>query len=215
VTPHQDLVNAEAETDSVAAQLPTLGQQEAQLVNALSLLLGAPPDSLREELSTSQPTSRRYRVVPLGIPSELARRRPDIRAPRRSSKPRPLRLGIAVAQLYPSITLTGSFGLQALQFGNLGELERASIRLWSELDVCRCLKAANCGEPWNCARRATGGGDRLSEDRAAGLARCRQCPDRLQHGTGAPAAPDIARRSIAKKCCALPSNAIAAASILI
>jgi NodT family efflux transporter outer membrane factor (OMF) lipoprotein len=119
VAPHQDLVSAEAETDSVASQLPTLGQQEAQLVNALSLLLGAPPDSLREELSTSQPSKSAPPLVPLGIPSELARRRPDIRGAEARLQAATAQVGVAVAELYPSITLTGSFGLQALQFGNL------------------------------------------------------------------------------------------------
>jgi NodT family efflux transporter outer membrane factor (OMF) lipoprotein len=120
LTPHQDLASAETETDSVAAQLPPLGQQEAQLVNALSLLLGAPPDSLREELATAPPAQPAPPPpVPLGIPSELARRRPDIRSAEAKLQAATAQIGVAVAELYPSITLTGSFGLQALQFGNL------------------------------------------------------------------------------------------------
>jgi NodT family efflux transporter outer membrane factor (OMF) lipoprotein len=120
LTPHQDLVSAQTETDSVASQLPTLGQQEAQLLNALSLLLGAPPDSLREELSMAQQPQTALPAVPLGIPSELARRRPDIRSAEAKLAAATAQVGVAVAQLYPSITLTGSFGLQALQFSNLG-----------------------------------------------------------------------------------------------
>jgi NodT family efflux transporter outer membrane factor (OMF) lipoprotein len=120
LTPHQDLASAETETDSVAAQLPPLGQQEAQLVNALSLLLGTPPDSLREELATT-PSAKPAPPppVPLGIPSELARRRPDIRSAEAKLQAATAQIGVAVAELYPSVTLTGSFGLQALQFGNL------------------------------------------------------------------------------------------------
>jgi NodT family efflux transporter outer membrane factor (OMF) lipoprotein len=120
LTPHQDLLTAETEVDSLSAQLPTLGQQEAQLVNALSLLLGAAPDSLREELSAPQPLRSALPPVPLGIPSELARRRPDIRSAEAKLQASTAQVGVAVAELYPSITLTGSFGLQALQFGNLG-----------------------------------------------------------------------------------------------
>jgi NodT family efflux transporter outer membrane factor (OMF) lipoprotein len=119
VAPHEDLASAEAEADSAASQLPTLGQQEAQLVNALSLLLGEPPDSLREELSTPQQSQPPLPAVPLGIPSELARRRPDIRSAEAKLQAATAQIGVAVAELYPSITLTGSFGMQALQFGNL------------------------------------------------------------------------------------------------
>jgi len=120
LTPQQDLLSAQTETDSVASQLPTLGQQEAQLLNALSLLLGAPPDSLREELSVAGQPHEALPAVPLGIPSELARRRPDIRSAEAKLQAATAQVGVAVAQLYPSITLTGSFGLQALQFSNLG-----------------------------------------------------------------------------------------------
>lgn len=120
LTPHQDLVNAEAELAGVAAQRPPLDQQEAQLINALSLLVGAAPDSLREELINPQPMQSELPIVPLGIPSELARRRPDIRSAEAKLQAATAQVGIAVAQLYPSVTLTGSFGLQALDFSNLG-----------------------------------------------------------------------------------------------
>jgi NodT family efflux transporter outer membrane factor (OMF) lipoprotein len=120
LTPHQDVATANAEADSVASQLPVLGQQEAQLVNALSLLLGAPPDSLREELATAQSQESTPPSVPLGIPSELARRRPDIRSAEAKLQVATAQIGVAAAELYPSITLNGSFGMQALQLSNLG-----------------------------------------------------------------------------------------------
>lgn len=120
LAPQQDLASEEAEVDNVASELPPLGQQEAQLVNALSLLLGAPPDSLREELGPVQSAPSARPAVPLGIPSELARRRPDIRSAEAKLQVATAQIGVAAAELYPSITLDGSFGLQALQFSNLG-----------------------------------------------------------------------------------------------
>jgi len=135
LTPHEDLVSAETEVDSVASQLPTLGQQEAQLVNALSLLLGTPPDSLREELSTPQIAPPALPSVPLGIPSELARRRPDIRSAEAKLQVATAQVGVAVAELYPSITLTGSFGLQALQFSNLGSWSARQYALGPSLTL--------------------------------------------------------------------------------
>jgi NodT family efflux transporter outer membrane factor (OMF) lipoprotein len=120
LTPKQDLVNAEAEVANVAARLPGFGQQEAQLINALSLLLGAAPDALRAELAAPATSQSELPAVPLGVPSDLARRRPDIRRAEAKLHAATAQIGVAVAELYPSISLTGSFGLQALQFSNLG-----------------------------------------------------------------------------------------------
>jgi NodT family efflux transporter outer membrane factor (OMF) lipoprotein len=120
VTPQQDLISAQSEVDYVGSQLPALGQQEAQLINALSLLLGAAPDALREELLAAGPPPITLPQVPLGMPSELARRRPDIRSAEAKLQAATAQIGVAVAALYPSITLTGSFGLQALDFAKLG-----------------------------------------------------------------------------------------------
>jgi NodT family efflux transporter outer membrane factor (OMF) lipoprotein len=138
LAPHQDLVSAEAEIDSVASQLPLLGQQEAQLVNALSLLLGLPPDALKEELAnTDAPpsTAADLPIVPLGIPSELARRRPDIRSAEAKLQAATAQIGVAVSQLYPSLTLTGSFGLQALQFNKLGSWSARQYALGPSLTL--------------------------------------------------------------------------------
>jgi len=135
VTPQQDLANADAETDNVASQLPGLGQQEAQLINALSLLLGAPPDALREQLAAASALPPTPPSVPLGLPSELARRRPDIRAAESRLQAATAQVGVAVAELYPSITLTGSFGLQALQFSNLGSWSARQYALGPSLTL--------------------------------------------------------------------------------
>ena len=135
VAPHQDLVSAEAEVESVSSQLPTLGQQEAQLLNALSLLLGAPPDALRGELATPRQSAPALPTVPLGVPSELARRRPDIRSAEAKLQAATAQVGVAAAELYPSITLTGSFGLQALQFGNLGSWSARQYALGPSLTL--------------------------------------------------------------------------------
>ena len=120
---------------NVAAQLPALGQQEAQLINALSLLLGAAPDALGAELSAPATTHAELPEVPLGMPSELARRRPDIRSAEAKLHAATAQIGVAVAQMYPSISLTGSFGLQALQFSNLGSWSARQYALGPSLTL--------------------------------------------------------------------------------
>jgi NodT family efflux transporter outer membrane factor (OMF) lipoprotein len=116
VTTNLDVANAQAQLSTTLAGIPTLEQQEAQLINAVSLLLGMPPKALRAELETAQPVPPVPPVVPVGLPSELARRRPDVRMAEAQLHAATANIGVARAAFYPSITLSGSFGLQALEF---------------------------------------------------------------------------------------------------
>ncbi|MBV9248923.1 MAG: efflux transporter outer membrane subunit, partial [Acetobacteraceae bacterium] len=115
VTTDLDVANASAQVRTTAAQLPNLEQQEAALINAISLLLGQPPNALRRELIAAKPVPPVPPRVPVGLPSELARRRPDIRQAEAQLHAATADIGVAVADFYPSVTLSGSVGLQALQ----------------------------------------------------------------------------------------------------
>src|SRR5580704_10609758 len=75
-----DVENAAAQVESVRAQIPQLQQQESEYINALSLLLDQPPGALKSELGVRTSVRIGPPRIPLGIPSELAGRRPDIRA---------------------------------------------------------------------------------------------------------------------------------------
>jgi NodT family efflux transporter outer membrane factor (OMF) lipoprotein len=118
VTTDLDVANASAQLRTTLAQIPSLEQQEAQTINALSLLLGQPPNALRTELATPKPVPPVPPQVPVGLPSELARRRPDIRQAEAQLHAATADIGVAEANFYPSLSLTGSFGLQSLQFKN-------------------------------------------------------------------------------------------------
>jgi len=115
VTTDLDVANASAQVRTTAAQIPFLQQQEAAGINALSLLLGDPPNALRTELADPKPVPPVPPVVPVGFPSELARRRPDIMQAEAQLHAATANVGVAVAAFYPTVTLTGSVGLQALQ----------------------------------------------------------------------------------------------------
>jgi NodT family efflux transporter outer membrane factor (OMF) lipoprotein len=116
VTTDLDVANASAQLRTTAAQIPALEQREAALINALSLLLGQGPNALRAELVKHRPVPPVPPKVPVGLPSELARRRPDIRQAEAQLHAATANIGVAVAAFYPSVTLSGSVGLQALQF---------------------------------------------------------------------------------------------------
>ncbi len=108
VTTQLDVENAAAEAASIRAQLPDLENQESMEINALSLLLDEPPGSLRSELAQAKPIPPAPPRVPLGIASELARRRPDIREAEAQLHAATADIGVAVADFYPSVKLNGT-----------------------------------------------------------------------------------------------------------
>ena len=123
VTTDLDVANAAAQVRSTAATIPPLEQQEAEFINALSLLLGQPPNALRAELAEPKPVPPVPPRVPVGLPSELALRRPDIREAEAQLHAATADIGVAVANFYPKVTLSGSLGLQALQPWRMFELD--------------------------------------------------------------------------------------------
>jgi NodT family efflux transporter outer membrane factor (OMF) lipoprotein len=119
VTTTLDVSNALSQLSTTLSQIPVLEQQEAQLINALSLLLGMPPNGLRAELQTPRAVPPVPPRVPVGLPSELARRRPDVREAEARLHATTANIGVATAAFYPSVTLSGSTGLQSLQLASL------------------------------------------------------------------------------------------------
>src|SRR5262249_21932447 len=95
------------------AGLPALDRQITQDVNALSRLIGREPDALRAELEAARPLPAAPPAVPVGLPSDLARRRPDVREAEARLHAAVARAGVAKAELYPTLTLGGPFGFQS------------------------------------------------------------------------------------------------------
>jgi NodT family efflux transporter outer membrane factor (OMF) lipoprotein len=110
-----DVESAAAQVESVRAQIPQLEAQEVQGINTISLLLGAPPLAFSDELSRAKAVPPNPPRVPIGLPSELARRRPDIRSAEAQLHAATANIGVAIAEFYPSVRLNGSPTLQALE----------------------------------------------------------------------------------------------------
>lgn len=115
-----DVANARGQAEATAATIPPLEQQEQGLMNAIALLLGAPPGALAAELQDPRPVPPVPPLVPVGLPSDLARRRPDIREAEARLHAATADIGVAEADFFPRITLSGSFALQATQIKDLG-----------------------------------------------------------------------------------------------
>jgi NodT family efflux transporter outer membrane factor (OMF) lipoprotein len=116
-----DLSVQQAQLSNVRAQIPLLERRETMLENALAFMVGADPRSLNEMLSESQSMPTMPAVVSTGLPSELARRRPDIRRAEARLHAATADIGVAVADLYPRISLTGSYAHQSLNASDFAE----------------------------------------------------------------------------------------------
>jgi NodT family efflux transporter outer membrane factor (OMF) lipoprotein len=130
-----DVENAAAQVESIRAQIPTLEQQESQYLNAVSLLLNQPPGALRSELGRPKSVPLAPPRVPVGIPSELARRRPDIRAAEAQLHTATADIGVAVASFYPTVQLNGTVGFDALDIRKLWQLSSLQYMAGPSLTV--------------------------------------------------------------------------------
>jgi NodT family efflux transporter outer membrane factor (OMF) lipoprotein len=114
-----DLAQARAQQATIAATLPPLRTQEAELINVIGLLLGYAPRALEAELRRSQMVPRVPRKVPVGLPGSLVRRRPDVREAEARLHEATAQTGVAVANFYPDVTLNGAVGVESLTLTNL------------------------------------------------------------------------------------------------
>ncbi|MEB0108448.1 efflux transporter outer membrane subunit [Pseudomonas sp. MH9.3] len=115
-----DVAEAAAQVATIEARLPELQQRQDQLINALSLLMGEPPQALHAQLSKDAAVPQTPRQVAIGLPSQLAERRPDIRQAEARLHAATANIGVAKGDFYPRITLSGSLGSQALQLADFG-----------------------------------------------------------------------------------------------
>lgn len=112
MAPLTDVENARAQLSSLNAQLPQYQAQERQAMNGLAVLLGKSPGALDSELASVKPLPALPKLVSVGIPSTLARRRPDIRQAEATLHAQTANIGVAVAELFPSLSLTGQLGVR-------------------------------------------------------------------------------------------------------
>ncbi|RIJ84029.1 multidrug transporter [Ralstonia solanacearum] len=114
-----DAAAARADVAGIDARLSQLHHQRETLMNALALLLGKPPRELDGRLAAAGLPAMPKRL-PVGIPSELARQRPDILQADARLRAAVADIGAAEADFYPRIRLTASAGVQAFDFSDLG-----------------------------------------------------------------------------------------------
>jgi len=104
-----DVVQAETQLKSTQAQAIDIGAQRAQLEHAIAILIGRPP---AEFALAPVPLNLEVPTVPLGLPSELLERRPDIAAAERRVAAANAQVGVAKSAFFPALTLSASAGFQ-------------------------------------------------------------------------------------------------------
>ena len=130
-----DVANAAAQVASTDALLPQATAQIGADINQLSLLLALPPGALRGELDSAAPVPPVPPEVPVGLPADLARRRPDIRRAEAQLHAATAQIGIAVADLFPRLTLSADAGIQASRFADLSNWAGRFFSLGPSLDI--------------------------------------------------------------------------------
>jgi NodT family efflux transporter outer membrane factor (OMF) lipoprotein len=109
---------AKALLNTTEAEIPSLQTGFDESVYQLSVLLGQPPGALVDQMAAKQDIPLTPPLVPVGLPSDLLERRPDVQKAERELAAATAQIGVAKADLYPKFSLTGIAGVQSTSAGN-------------------------------------------------------------------------------------------------
>ncbi|MGE8360139.1 efflux transporter outer membrane subunit [Pseudomonas sp.] len=121
-----DVLRADARLAATEASVPQLQAQQVRAKNRIATLLGQRPDQLSVDLS-AQPLPAIAKALPIGDPAELLRRRPDVHAAERQLAAATANIGVATADLFPRVSLSGFLGFTA---GRGSQLGSSAARAW-------------------------------------------------------------------------------------
>lgn len=123
-----DLARARAQLAATESRLPPLRLAERSAIHRLGVLTGQQPTALLDRLAHTQPLPRTPDLVHTGLPAELLRQRPDIRAAERQLAASNAEVGARIADRWPSLGLSGGVGLES---GSFADLFESSSRTWT------------------------------------------------------------------------------------
>ena len=127
----QDVEQARSNREQTRAQIPALETSLAESEHGLDILLGSSPGTLHARLAAPGELPAVPAQIAVGIPADALRQRPDVRVAERRLAAETARVGVAEAARYPSFSLSGSIGLEALTFGALGSGDAATSSLFA------------------------------------------------------------------------------------
>lgn len=129
-----DVANARALVATTRAQIPVLETAAQQATYTLAVLLGREPAALDEMLRKTAPIPAAPPTIPLGIPSELLCRRPDVRRAQAQVHAANAQIGVAKADLFPKFSLVGQFGLSGQKPSSLFNVARRAYSFGPSID---------------------------------------------------------------------------------
>jgi multidrug efflux system outer membrane protein len=137
-----DTSRAEAQWQTTLASIPSLQASIATTTYRLAVLTGRQPTALSQRLSAPQAPPALPGLNAVGTPEQLLRRRPDIRVAERLLAAATARVGVAVGDLFPKVTLVGSVGYWAPTFGQFGQTDARFYSVgpsisWAAFDLGR------------------------------------------------------------------------------
>jgi NodT family efflux transporter outer membrane factor (OMF) lipoprotein len=142
LAPDLDVRQAELNLASTQSFVPTLRAALAQNINLLAVLLGEFPSALQAELEQTAPIPAPPVEVVVGLPTELLRQRPDIRQAERQLAAQTAQIGVATADLYPSLSLSGAFAFESFSSSDLFQWQSRAFQFgptvrWNIFDAGR------------------------------------------------------------------------------
>lgn len=112
-----DLEQAQGNVETTESQIPSLEASLAQATHRLAVTVGSAPASLDGQLAKVREIPMGPRSIAVGVPAEVMRRRADVRREERQLAAQWSRVGAAKADLYPSLRLSGTVGLESIGLG--------------------------------------------------------------------------------------------------
>ncbi|HEY1498193.1 MAG TPA: efflux transporter outer membrane subunit [Acidobacteriaceae bacterium] len=125
VATESDVALAQTQLETTRAQDIDIGVARAQYEHAIATLIGTPASTFS---LSPMPLGEQIPPIPIGVPSQLLERRPDIAAAERQADAANAQIGIATAAYYPNVSLTGTGGFAS---GNPGTLIQGPSEMWS------------------------------------------------------------------------------------
>ncbi|MCW2412834.1 MULTISPECIES: efflux transporter outer membrane subunit [unclassified Sphingobium] len=114
-----DAEQARASRAQTAASLPQIEQQYNAAVSRIGVLTGQAPGALKEMLAAPKPIPRGPEEIAAGIPADVLRQRPDVRAAERNLAATTAQIGVSRAQLFPALSIGGSLSAGATSLGSV------------------------------------------------------------------------------------------------
>jgi len=143
-----DVEQARYNLAETRSRIPALETSRAAAAHRIAVLLGVVPDSMLGELAGRRPVPAPPDRITVGVPTDLLRRRPDVAVAERRLAAATAAIGVAKAELYPRLSLSGTFGVSATDVARLDTVAARGFSVgptltWNLFDAGRIRSVAN------------------------------------------------------------------------